>query len=361
MEDEIWILGGTGRSGRAIAAELAARGRPPVLVGRNAERLAAEAARSGGGRTIAVDSLPAMATEITRQGPAVVINTVGPFAATALPIIRACLPASHYIDLANDVGSVAATLAGHDQAAAAGRTVVTAAGFGATAAESIVLRLRADRPDAAKVRVDVVPSFGVEKGVMGEALAASILDGLPGVEGGRRYQGRRIENGRLVPARIGADAAPLTLPDGTRVTTAGWPSGELLAAQRASGAPSVIAASSELPTSPLTRALMPVAMSLLEITPIRAFATRRLAEVSFEARERPREFSWAHALLEWPDGTRRAGWLRVGDAQAYTGAVPAEVAVRLAAGGAPAGAHTPAVLFGPGLAEACGGTYIVGD
>ena len=40
MGTEVWILGGTGRSGRAIAAELVSRGITPVLVGRDAARLA---------------------------------------------------------------------------------------------------------------------------------------------------------------------------------------------------------------------------------------------------------------------------------------------------------------------------------
>src|SRR5581483_7504150 len=40
METEVWILGGTGRSGRVIATELMARGLTPVLVGRDATRLA---------------------------------------------------------------------------------------------------------------------------------------------------------------------------------------------------------------------------------------------------------------------------------------------------------------------------------
>jgi hypothetical protein len=53
--------------------------------------------------------------------------------------------------------------------------------------------------------------------------------------------------------------------------------------------------------------------------------------------------------------------LRVGDAQAFTGAVPAEVAARLLAGAGRAGAFTPAALFGTPLAEACGATYLLGD
>jgi hypothetical protein len=83
--------------------------------------------------------------------------------------------------------------------------------------------------------------------------------------------------------------------------------------------------------------------------------------VKLRRRERPREHSWGHARLEWADGTTREGWLRVGEAQAFTGAVPAEVARRLLAGEGRPGAYTPADLFGPSLAEACGGEYLTGD
>jgi len=67
------------------------------------------------------------------------------------------------------------------------------------------------------------------------------------------------------------------------------PLGELLAAQRASGAPEAIAATSELPSSPVLRAVMPVAGALLSIGPVRAFAVRRMAQMRVKARERPRE------------------------------------------------------------------------
>ena len=304
-------------------------------------------------------AVEAMTAEIRRQQPAVVINTVGPFTATAAPIARACLPGSHYVDLANDAAAVSALLGMNEAAAAAGRTMVTGSGFGVTATESVVAKLCEGRPAPARVRVDMVPSLEVEAGVIGEALAGTILDGLPGVDGGRRYDGRRYENGRLVRARIGADVAHLTLPDGSRVTTASVPLGELIAAQRASGAPSVVAASSEVPASPAVRAVLPLATALLAIAPVRAFAKRRLARVKLKARERPREHSWGHAYLQWADGTTQEGWLRVGDAQAFTGAVPAEVVRRLLAGEGRPGACTPAALFGPSLAEACGGEYLI--
>jgi hypothetical protein len=204
----------------------------------------------------------------------------------------------------------------------------------------------------------MVPSLAIEAGVVGEALAGTILDGLPGVAGGGRFQSRRIAGGQLAPARIGADAMRLRLPDGSEVTTAGMPLGELLAAQRASGAPFVLSASSEAPSAPLIRAVLPVALPALNWAPLREFAKRRLAGVRMKATDRPREHSWGHAVVTWADGETREGWLRLGDAQAFTGAVPAEVARRLLAGAGRPGAYTPAALFGATLAESCGGEFL---
>ncbi len=378
METGVWILGGTGRSGRVIATELMARGLTPVLAGRDATRLAAaaqaitEAATEATfdinvqPRTLVTASLDEMAAAIRRDRPAIVINTVGPFATTAEPIARACLAASsHYIDLANDVAAVTTVLSLNEQARAAGCTLVTGAGFGVTATESVVVNLMRDQPPTspapAEVRVDMIPSLAIEAGPLGEALAGSMVDGFPDATGRGRYQGRRYTNGQLTKARLAGDPTTLTLPDGSNVTTTAMPLGELVAAQRASGAPNVISASSEIPASPAVRVVLPVAATLLAIDPIRAFARRRLARVQLKPRERPREYSWAHARLDWPDGTTREGWLRLGDAQAFTGAVPAEVARRLLDDQGRPGAYTPAARFGPSLAESCGAEYLISD
>jgi short subunit dehydrogenase-like uncharacterized protein len=363
METEVWILGGAGRAGRAIAAELARRGVAPVLVGRDPARLALAAGQVAGadgaarGATLAAGSLEAMAAVVRERRPAVVINTIGPFAETAVPLARACLPAGHYLDLANDVAAVSAVLVLHQEAAAAGRTLVTGAGFGVTVTESVVVALCAGHPAPWRVRTDMVPSVAVEAGAVGAALAGSLLHGLPGVPGGGRYSGRRYAGGRLTAAPFGGDPARLTLPDGTQVTTVGTPLGELLAAQRASGAPEVIAATSEVPSSRVLRAVMPVAGVLLSIGPVRSFAIRQMAQMKVKARERPRDYSWGHARVEWPDGAVAEGWLRAGEATAFTGAVAAEAARRLLAGEGRPGAYTPAALFGPALAESCGGEY----
>ncbi|MGD6741340.1 saccharopine dehydrogenase NADP-binding domain-containing protein [Streptomyces sp. BH106] len=350
MTEQIWVLGGTGRSGRTIAAQLAHLGRTAVLVGRDANRLRA-AAQQTGSEMLQAPSLAAAAAEIRQRRPAVVINTVGPFTTTAPGIVDACRDVgSHYIDLANDVAALSAAYEMHDAAVQAGHTVVTGAGFGVTATESVVVKLCEGRPAPLRVRVDMVPSIAMEEGTAGEALIGTLLGSL---------HGRRITDGHLAPARIFGDAERLTLPDGSQVTTASMPSGELLAAHRASGARHVLSATSEAPSSPLLRAMMPALSTLMRAERLRSFTTRRLARVRVKAKERPRDHSWGHAVVTWADGETREGWLRLGDAQEFTGAVSAEIARRLLAGEGRPGAYTPAALFGPTLAESCGAAYLL--
>lgn len=75
-----------------------------------------------------------------------VLNTIGPFARTAVPIAGACLPGGHYLDLANDIVAVPALLGLHGQALAAGKTLITGAGFGVLATEAVVARLCQEGP-----------------------------------------------------------------------------------------------------------------------------------------------------------------------------------------------------------------------
>jgi short subunit dehydrogenase-like uncharacterized protein len=356
---EVWVLGGSGRSGRAIAAALRDRDLDPVLVGRDGGRLAVAAAGLGGCRTEVMAGLADIAARIRSDRPAAVVNTVGPFSETMAALTAACLDGgSHHVDLANDVGSVSALLALDRQAADAGLTFVTGAGWGVTGTESAVLHVCEGRSVPRRVRVDMIPSLASEAGALGDALAGTIVDGHPGVPGGGRFDGRRYAGGRLVRSRVAGDVRVLRLPDGSTVRTGAMPLGELVSAQRVSGAPDVVSASSEAPTAPLVRAVLPGLLQLLRVDAVRRLARRRLAAVALPQRARPRQYSWARAEVAWPDGDTRVGWLRAGDAAEFTAAVAAEVTHRALSGAGRPGCSTPAAMFGTGLATACGAEYL---
>src|SRR5258705_13365878 len=97
---DIWVVGATGRSGQAIATELAARGADAVWVGRDVQRLAQGA---GGGRTHVAATVAQLAEDMALRRPGGGVNTVGPFAATATQTAPACPDAgSHYVGPPNE-------------------------------------------------------------------------------------------------------------------------------------------------------------------------------------------------------------------------------------------------------------------
>ncbi|MFI7186755.1 saccharopine dehydrogenase NADP-binding domain-containing protein [Streptomyces anthocyanicus] len=350
--DEVWIVGATGRVGRGVTGRLAARGLTVVPVGRSRERMAA-AGLPADAKTVVADSAERIAEEVLRQRPRAVVNTMGAYATTAPVIARACMSVGgHYVDQANDVVAVEGLLALHEDATRAGSTLVTGAGFGVLATEAVVAKLCEERPAPHRVRIDSVASVAVEAGAVGAALATSIVDTL--TAGGRRYA-----DGRLVASRLGADPQRLTFPDGTSARSAGVASGELVAARAASGAPFVTATSSLAPSTPLLRAVVPALGRLLSVPALRRLAVARLGRVTVKAAPRPREHSWGHAVVEWADGTRREGWLRADEGMDFTADVTATVTELLARGAGRPGAWTPAGALGPDVATSAGGTFVL--
>lgn len=350
----IWILGATGRIGRATAARLAADRHSLVLVGRDAGRLQSLAEKLGGSAGIlAIATIGEMAKAIAKQRPAVVLNMVGPFTHTALAIAHACPAGTHYVDLSNELPSVLALSALHSHAASAGSTFVTGAGFGVLATESVVLKLCRGRPQATRVRCAAIPAVASEPGLIGEAFASSIAEGFA-------FGGRRYESGHLVPARLLGDFERLSLPDGRIVGTASAPTGELEAARRASGASHAVSATSMVPSAAILRAMIPVMLGVMKIPFVRRFATRRIAAIELRptAVKTP-QVSWAYARVEWASGTTLQGWMRAGDAMDFTAAVMARVAHRLLKGEGRPGVYTPGALFGEELVNECGGEVIV--
>lgn len=350
MSGDLWILGAAGRTGSGVARNLAKRGLKLVLVGRDEGRLQALARELTTESKIVVAKTLEETLEALRKSapvPSVVVNTIGPFAQTAPAVIRACPKGTHYVDLSNELLAVVELLAMNDEAAAAGKCLVTGAGYGFVGTECVVRRLCEGRPAPARVRVDAVPFIGGGGVALGEALAASIVDSL--AAGGREYR-----DGQLVPARPASHPEKLTLPDGSNVVTATGPTGDLVAAWRASKAPSVVAGSSELPSGAIARMVIPMMSALMRWKPMRDFSVRQFAQVKAPAATHGRTSSFGHARVEWSDGTRREGWLRAGEGMDYTCAVLAEVSARLASGGARPGAFTPCELFGAELAEAAG-------
>lgn len=125
------VFGAYGHTGRFVVAQLLDRGFVPVLTGRDADKLRAMTASHPGldARPASVDDPASLDRALA--GAAAVINTAGPFATTAAPLIEAALRAGiPYVDVAAEVEANIDTFAHFtDRARAAGTVIVPAMAF----------------------------------------------------------------------------------------------------------------------------------------------------------------------------------------------------------------------------------------
>lgn len=126
-----------------------------------------------------------------------------------------------------------------------------------------------------------------------------------------------------------------------------------------SGAADVVAGAEQAPTSLSMSAMVAIIGALSGL----AFVRRRLHTMFAKMPNQPpkREISWARAVVEWPSGERRIGWLKAEDAYDFLARAVAETAIRLADQKGKPGVLTPGALFGAELAELAGATFILAD
>ncbi|MBN6033979.1 trans-acting enoyl reductase family protein [Amycolatopsis sp. 195334CR] len=122
------VFGAYGHTGRFVVAELQARGYVPLPAGRDAEKLAA-AFPELDTRVASVGDPGSLDRALA--GAAAVINTAGPFAVTAAPVLEAALRAGiPYVDVAAEIEANLDTFAHFaDRAREAGVAVVPAMAF----------------------------------------------------------------------------------------------------------------------------------------------------------------------------------------------------------------------------------------
>ena len=301
---DVLLLGATGSIGRMLAGHLAGRGLAVGLAGRNAPQLGeldSRLARAGACTSVRVVDMtdPGSLAEAAATSR-VVVSTVGPFTRWAGAVVDACLAVGvPYVDIANEWQAVRQLLDRDTTARKRGVALVTGAGFGVVATESLVVRLLG-RSRVTPVRVRVAAAAAV--GSRSEGVANTIQEAMN--QGALSYR-----DGQLVREPFGSGATVLSF-GGEHRRMIPAPVGDLEAARVASGAAEVV------------------------------------AYLEAEGGAGDASHSWAE--VTWPDGRSVAAELRLGDGNQATVAIAAETIGRVLAGPA-AGAWTPCRLFGAEL------------
>jgi short subunit dehydrogenase-like uncharacterized protein len=316
VTSDVLLLGAAGNSGRAIAAELAARGLSVRLAARRrdpledlARALAADGATTDV-RTVDAGDAASLAGAIAGAG--VVLSTIGPFTRQAGPVIDACLAAGvPYVDIANEWPAVRGLLDRDEQARAHAVALVTGAGFGPAATETLVLRL-VEQLGAVPDLVRVAAAAGVTRQSDGvrQTIEESLSQGVA----------LTYRDGQVVREALGSGATILAFGGAQRQMLPG-PVGDLEAARLASGAPNVV------------------------------------AYIASPAADRGGTDSYTWAEVVGPGGRTLTAELHTGEGVRATAAIAAETARRVLAGVKP-GAWTAGQLLGAALVTDATGAQV---
>jgi short subunit dehydrogenase-like uncharacterized protein len=336
------LYGANGYTGELTAREAARRGLHPILAGRAREKIGALAAELRlESRIFALEPAPAPAVAASLRDVGLVLNCAGPFAATAEPMMKACIEArAHYLDITGEVAVFECAQALGLDARAAGVVLCPGVGFDVVPTDCLALALKEALPDATHLALGFDARSSFSRGT-----ARTMVEGL-----GQGGCVRR--DGRLTRVPLGFRDRRIDFGAGEKLAmTIPW--GDVSTAFHTTGIPNIEV---YVPISPRRLArlrLLDRVRWLLRRRAVQRFLKSRVDRQppGPDPRERAGTptFVWGEARAA--DGRQRTA--RIVTANGYTVTVYASLAVveRLLDEQAPPGAITPARLMGRGLVE----------
>ena len=178
MADKLLIYGSYGYTGALISKRAIDKGISPVLGGRRAEPLEAQATDLGlEHRTFSLEH-PTIIEETVEEFDAV-LNCAGPFSSTAAPLLDACIrTGTDYLDITGEINVLESIATRHADAVEAGVTLLPAVGFDVVPTDCLAVFLaeQIDDPTHLRLALDGFETFSPGTG-------KSMVEGLsrPGV------------------------------------------------------------------------------------------------------------------------------------------------------------------------------------
>lgn len=344
-----WMLyGASGYTGSRIAeAAVGARLRP-VLAGRNLRRIAPLAERLDCPCTeFPLDDPHRVARHIARF--AAVLNCAGPFSATAVPMMEACLAAGvHYLDVTGEIDVIEQAAARNHRAEQAGVVLMPAVGFDVVATDCLAVLLAEQLPHGHLLQLAFTGMRSVSRGT-----AKTMLQGL--VQGGRVRR-----DGHIIHVPLAWKTRTIPFPGGDQLGVS-VPWGDVASAWYSTGVPNIEV---YLGTSRATVAAMHVFRWLQPV--IRAKQVQRWISGAIDRWVRgPKPSRSAHARITlWGRLIDKAGRcvqaaMSTPGGYRFTVHAALECLGRVLAGQARPGFVTPAKAFGSALALSLPGVVML--
>jgi short subunit dehydrogenase-like uncharacterized protein len=328
----MWLIyGANGYTGALIAREAVRRGHRPILAGRDAAKLEPLA------RELGCDVRAFGLDDIDLAGVDLVLHCAGPFTITSAPMVDACLRAgAHYVDITGEIPVFEAILSRDAEAKARGVTLLPGAGFDVVPTDCLAAMLAERLPDA----TELLLAFYPKGSALSRGTTRTMIESI-GDAGAIRRDGRIVR----VPPAYDVRTIPFSCGERTAMTI---PWGDVSTAFHTTGIPNIrvyLAASPKaIARARWLRRLLP----LLSPKPVRRLL-QRLAAPRGGPDERQRAAGRVYLWGAVSNGAEsRSMTMTTPEGYAFT-IVSATNAVERILAGVPAGAFTPAKLFGAEL------------
>lgn len=336
MASTFLLYGATGYTAGLICRLAVSRGLRPVLAGRDPEKVPREGARFDlPYRVFGLDDPETL--DAALEDVAAVLHCAGPFAATARPMVDACLrTGTHYLDISGEV-TVFESLARRDAEARRARVMLLpGTGFEVAASDCLAVHLKMRLPSAARLALGIYALENVSRGTV-----KTLVENL-----GRAG---------LVRRECRLEAVPVAWK--TRDLDFGWgavpavtvPAGDLAAAFRSTGIQDIeVYVGMTNAVRWVVAASRPL-WSLMRSPELQRLLHGQVAQLAAgptdDARKLGSSFVWGE--VEDDAGQRRISRLRCPDTYTVTAQSALNAVEHVLAGQAPPGFQTPGMAFGP--------------
>jgi short subunit dehydrogenase-like uncharacterized protein len=335
MDGELCIYGSYGYTGSLVAERGVEEGAEPVLAGRDAERVEAQATEFGLDHEVFSLEHPQVVEHRVSEFDAV-LNCAGPFSATAEPLIDACLDAgTDYVDIAGRIQILEAIARRDDEAKAAGITLLPGVGYDVVPTDCLAVYLadQVDEPTTLRLAMD-------ELGTYSAGTLKSIIEGLD-------RPGLVRQNGEIRDVPAAWKTRAFAFDGGTKqAITVPW--GDVSTAYYATGVPT-IEVYANVPSYAHT-----VMEQLSGFAPVYGSKpVQRVLKAAVDllvsgptAEKRAGSITRIVGEIEGENGEQAAARMRTPDTYDVTAMTAVESARRVVDGEVEAGVHTPGDAFG---------------
>jgi len=336
MINTFLLYGSYGYTGNLIAEHAVRSELRPVLAGRDARRLRAQAKRLGlEYRVLSLADDVALDRALRETG--LVLHCAGPFVRTWRSMVEACLRVgAHYVDISGEIEEFEALAALNEAAARAGSLLLPGAGFDVVPSDCLAAYLKQRLPSATHLKLFIRSvRGGVSRGT-----ARSAIENM-------HRQGRIRRDGRIVTVPPAWRVERRDLGRGPNdFVSLGW--GDVATAYYSTGIPNIEVYMAFPPAAiralNATRFLGP----LLYLRPMRRLLQAGLRFLPEGPNEEQRTQGFALMLAEAFDGTTTVcAWQRTPEGYHLTMLTAVAIVQRVLAGEVRSGFQTPAGLYGP--------------